>query len=143
MILAAISTTLFVAFRLNNGVTESVEEAMPVEEALIFIQRDLANVICNTNSMLGTNGTTVNTNQLLIGPFQSVNQTNTLLGQIGPDFYTTGGEPDGLYPRGDIQKVDYLLTSPTNRNTVGRDLVRAVTHNLLPVNTLPMPDQSG
>jgi general secretion pathway protein J len=140
-ILAAMSTILFVAFKLNNGVTEAVNQTMPVEQALNYIQRDLANVICTTNTMLGTNGTAVNTNTLLIGPFQTINQTNLLPDQIGPDFYTTGGQPDGLVPWGDIEKVDYLLSAPTNRLAVGKDLVRAVTRNLLPVTSPPLPDQ--
>jgi type II secretion system protein J len=129
-ILAAMSSVLFIAFRLNNGVTESVEQSMPVEQALISIQRDLANLICSTNT----------TNGMLIGPLQTVNQTNTLPDQIGPDFYTTGGEPDGMVPWGDIEKIDYLLTAPTNRMNPGRDLVRAVTRNLLPVNPPAQPD---
>lgn len=140
-ILAAMSSVLYIAFRLNNGVSESVEESMPVEQALNFIQRDLANVVCTTNSMLGTNGTAVNTNTMLIGPFQSINQTNTLPDQIGPDFYTSGGEPDGMVPWGDIEKIDYLLSLPTNRMMAGKDLVRAVTRNLLPVNPPTVPDQ--
>lgn len=140
-ILAAMSSVLYIAFRLNNGVSASVEESMPVEQALNFIQRDLANVICTTNSMLGTNGTAVNTNTMLIGPFQSINQTNPLPDQIGPDFYTSGGEPDGMVPWGDIEKIDYLLSLPTNRMMAGKDLVRAVTRNLLPVNPPALPDQ--
>jgi len=140
-ILAAMSSVLYIAFRLNNGGSASVEESMPVEQALNFIQRDLANVICTTNSMLGTNGTAVNTNTMLIGPFQSINQTNPLPDQIGPDFYTSGGEPDGMVPWGDIEKIDYLLSLPTNRMMAGKDLVRAVTRNLLPVNPPALPDQ--
>jgi general secretion pathway protein J len=140
-ILAAMSTILFVAFKLNNGVTDSVDQSMPVEQALNYIQRDLANVIGTTNTMLGTNGTAVSTNTMLIGPFQTINQTNVLPDQIGPDFYTTGGMPDGLVPWGDIEKVDYLLSPPTNRMMFGKDLVRAVTRNLLPVNPPGVPDQ--
>jgi hypothetical protein len=78
---------------------------------------------------------------MLIGPFQSINQTNTLPDQIGPDFYTSGGEPDGMVPWGDIEKIDYLLSLPTNRMMAGKDLVRAVTRNLLPVNPPTVPDQ--
>jgi type II secretion system protein J len=130
-ILAAMSSVLFIAFRLNNGVTAAVEQSAPVEQALAGIQRDLANIICSTN--------TTNTG-MLIGPLQTVNQTNVLPDQIGPDFYTTGGQPDGLTPWGDIEKVDYLLSAGTNRMILGKDLVRAVTRNLLSVNTPPQPD---
>jgi len=131
MILAAMSGILYIAFRLQSGVTDALEQSMPVEQALTFIQRDLANLVCNNAS----------NNVMLIGSFQTINQTNVLPGQIGPDFYTTGGEPDGLVPWGDIEKVDYLLAASTNRALAGRDLVRAVTRNLLPVISPAPPDQ--
>jgi len=132
MILAAMSGVLFIAFRAQSGMTSSLEQSMPVEQALITIQRDLANIVCNNAS----------NNIMLIGCFQSVNQTNVLNDQIGPDFYTTGGEPDGMVPWGDIEKIDYLLSTSTNRSVPGRDLVRAVTRDLLPVNNmLTQPDQ--
>ena len=132
MILAAMSGVLYLAFHLQSTITNTLEESMPVEQALLGIQRDLSCIVCNNAS----------NNVMLIGSFQSINQTNLLHGQIGPDFYTTGGEPDGMVPWGDIQKVDYLLASSTNRSTQGRDLVRAVTRNLLPINNMPTtPDR--
>ena len=76
MILAAMSGVLYVAFRLHDGVTQSLEESLPVEQALASIQRDLANIVCNNSS----------NNIMLIGSFQTINQTNVLPGQIGPDF---------------------------------------------------------
>jgi len=131
LILASMSGILYIAFRLQNGTTDLLEQSMPVEQALTFIQRDLANVVCNNAS----------NNVMLIGSFQTINQTNVLPGQIGPDFYTTGGEPDGLVPWGDIEKIDYLLSPSTNRALAGSDLVRAVTRNLLPVISPAQPDQ--
>jgi type II secretion system protein J len=131
LILAAMSGILFIAFHLQSGVTDALEESIPVEHALTFIQRDLSSIVCNNAS----------NNIMLIGSFQTINQTNVLPGQIGPDFYTTGGEPDGLVPWGDIEKIDYLLSPSTNRTLAGRDLVRAVTRNLLPVISPTVPDQ--
>jgi prepilin-type N-terminal cleavage/methylation domain-containing protein len=132
MILAAMSGVLYLAYRLQNGVYNSLDQTMPVEQALTSIQRDLANIVCNNAS----------NSAMFIGSFQTINQTNILPGQIGPDFYTTDGEPDGLVPWGDVEKIDYLLAPSTNRNVAGRDLVRAVTRNLLPVNSsFPQPDQ--
>jgi type II secretion system protein J len=140
IILAAMSSVLWIAIRMNNGVTDTVEDGLPAERALMGIQRDLANLICSTNSMGSTNGYSTG---FLIGPFQTINQTNTLPDQIpgSPDFYTTGGQPDGLVPWGDIEKVNYLLSAPANRLAQGKDLVRAVTRNLLPVNPPLTPDQ--
>jgi type II secretion system protein J len=134
MILAAMSGVLYLAFRLQSGVTNALEQSMPVEHALLYIQRDLSSIVCNNTS----------NNVMLIGSFQTINLTNMLPDQIpsSPDFYTTGGEPDGMVPWGDIQKVDYLLSSGTNRAIKGSDLVRAVTRNLLPINNMPtVPDQ--
>jgi type II secretion system protein J len=130
MVLAAMSSVLYIAFRLHSDVTDSIEQSLPVEKALAFIQRDLANIVCNNAS----------NNIMLIGSFQTINLTNPLPGQIGPDFYTTGGQPDGITPWGDVEKIDYLLATSTNRLFQGRDLVRAVTHNLLPVNGPTQPD---
>jgi type II secretion system protein J len=131
LILSAMSGVLYVAYRLHNGVTESLEQALPPETALLSIQRDLANIVCNNTS----------NNIMLIGSFQTINQTNVLPGQIGPDFYTTGGQPDGLQPWGDVEKVDYLLQPSTNRYMPGQDLVRAVTHNILSVTSPPQPEE--
>ena len=131
LILASMSGILYIAFHLQSGVTDALEESLPVEHALTFIQRDLSSIVCNNAS----------NNIMLIGSFQTINQTNIQPGQIGPDFYTTGGEPDGLVPWGDIEKIDYLLSPSTNRTLAGRDLVRAVTRNLLPVISPTVPDQ--
>jgi type II secretion system protein J len=132
MILAAMSGVLYLAFRMHTNMTATLEESMPVEQALLSIQRDLSCIVCNNTS----------NNVMLIGSFQTINLTNKLVGQEGPDFYTTGGEPDGMVPWGDIQKVNYLLANSTNRSLNGRDLVRAVTRNLLPINGAPTtPDR--
>jgi type II secretion system protein J len=131
LILSAMSGVLYVAYRLHTGVTDSLEQALPPETALLTIQRDLANIVCNNTS----------NNIMLIGSFQTINQTNALPGQIGPDFYTTGGQPDGLLPWGDVEKVDYLLQASANRNLSGQDLVRAVTHNILSVTSPPQPEE--
>jgi type II secretion system protein J len=127
LVLTAMSGVLYIAFRLQSSVTDALEQSMPVEQALIGIQRDLANIVCNNSS----------NNIMLIGAFQTINQTNTLPFQVGPDFYTTDGQPDGLVPWGDVEKIDYLLVPTANRQLRGSDLVRAVTRNLLPVNGGP------
>jgi len=131
LILAAMSSVLYIAFHLQMHMNDALEQSLPVEQALTCIQRDLANIVCNNSTNAG----------LLVGPFQSINQTNVLPFQIGPDFYTTDGQPDGLVPWGDIEKIDYLLQPPTNRLHAGMDLVRAVTRNLLPISGPAQPDQ--
>jgi len=132
IVLVAIHAAFFAALRLRERTLDAVESTLPVEQALQTMQRDLANIVVTTNS---TNGT-------LVGPLQTINQTNLLPGQIGPDFFTTGGELDGMVPWGDVEKIDYLLTTPTNgTGGPGMDLVRATTRNLLSINQPPQPDE--
>lgn len=132
ILLVAIQTAFFSALRLRAKTTESVESGMPTEEALQIIQHDLANLVVANNPSNGT----------FFGPLQTINQTNIQPGQIGPDFYISGGELDGMAPWGNTQKIDYLLASPTNgTGGPGRDLIRAITHNLLPINPPATPDE--
>jgi hypothetical protein len=129
ILLVAIHAAFLGAIRLRERTIDSVEASLPVEQALQTMQRDLANLVASTN---GT----------FFGPLQTTNPTNNLPGQVGPDFYTSGGELDGMVPWGNVEKIDYLLATPTN-GTVGpgQDLIRAITHNLLPITTLPQPDE--
>jgi general secretion pathway protein J len=129
ILLVAIHTVFYTALHLRNTAVDSLEASLPLEQALNVIQHDLVNIVTSTNGEF-------------IGPLQTINPTNTLPDQIGPDFYTTGGEMDGMVPWGNIEKINYLLSAPTNRfHGPGRDLIRAVTRNLLPVTLLPQPDE--
>lgn len=129
ILLIALHAAFFSALGLRQKTVDSIEASLPIEQGLQTIQRDLANLVASTN---GT----------FFGPLQTANPTNALPGQIGPDFYTSGGELDGMVPWGNVEKIDYLLATPTNGQTgPGQDLIRAVTHNLLPVNALPAPDE--
>jgi type II secretion system protein J len=129
ILLVAINAAFFASLRLRERTIDSIEASLPVEEALQIMQRDLANLV------ISTNGT-------FFGPLQTINQTNALPGQIGPDFYTSGGELDGMVPWGNVEKIDYLLTAPTNGVAgPGQDLVRAITRNLLPISQQPLPEE--
>jgi type II secretion system protein J len=129
ILLVAIHTVFYTALRLRNTTVESLEASLPQEQALNVIQHDLVNIVTTTNGVF-------------LGPLQTTNPTNTLPDQIGPHFYTTGGELDGMVPWGNVEQIDYLLSQPTNGNRgPGRDLIRAVTRNLLPVTQLPQPDE--
>ncbi len=129
IVLVAIHSVFYTAIRLRNTAVESLEASLPLEQGLNVIQHDLVNVVTTTNGVF-------------LGPLQTTSPTNALPDQIGPHFYTTGGELDGMVPWGNIEQIDYLLSQPTNgvrRN--GRDLIRAVTRNLLPVTQLPQPNE--
>jgi type II secretion system protein J len=129
ILLVAVHGIFFAALRLRNATIDSLEGSLPTEEALEVIQHDLANIVASTNG-------------ILIGPLQTTSTSNAIPNQIGPDFYTSGGEMDGMVPWGNIQKIDYLLATPTNGvRGPGRDLIRAVTRNLLSMNQPPQPEE--
>jgi hypothetical protein len=131
IILAAINGMFFTALRLRNTAVNSLEATLPVEQALDVIEHDLSNLVGSTK-----------TNGIFFGPFQTENQTNILPNQIGPDFYTSTGELDGMTPWSCVQKVDYLLAAPTNGNRgPGMDLIRAATRNLLSLSQPTQPDE--
>ncbi|HWD20464.1 MAG TPA: type II secretion system protein GspJ [Verrucomicrobiae bacterium] len=129
VLLSAIGSILYTALRLRNNTNAAIEEALPVEDAMDSIQHDLANIVPPTG--------------LFFAPLQTTSITNPLPGQVGPDFYTSAGELDGMTPWGNVEKLDYVLAAPTNGPTrQGKDLYRAVTRNLLPVNPQNQPDES-
>jgi hypothetical protein len=131
IILVAINGMFFTALHLRNTAVNSLEATLPTEQALDVIQHDLYNIVGSTN-----------TNGVFFGPLQSINSTNTLPNQVGPDFYTSSGELDGMTPWSCGQKIDYLLAAPTNGyRGPGLDLIRAVTRNLLPLSQPTQPDE--
>jgi type II secretion system protein J len=128
IVLIAVNTVFYSSLHLRNATDKALEESLPVEQALASIQFDLANLV------YATNGT-------FFGPLQTTNPTNALPGQIGPDFYTSTGQLDGILPWGNVQKIDYALVAPTNNTGYGQDLVRAVTRNLMPVTQPELPEE--
>src|SRR5580658_1669325 len=131
IVMTVISSVFFTAMHLRKAAVDSIEASLPLEQALDVIQNDLANVVCSTN-----------TNSVFLAPLITLNPTNAQPNQIGPDFYTSGGELDGVTPWGNMQKVDYCLATSTNGyHGPGRDLIRVVTRNLLPVSQPTLPDE--
>jgi prepilin-type N-terminal cleavage/methylation domain-containing protein len=131
IILVSINGVFFTALHLRDTAVNSLEASLPIEQGLDVIQRDLSNLVCSTN-----------TNGVFFGPLQTINMTNALPNQVGPDFYTSGGELDGMMPWSCGQKIDYVLTAPTNGvRGPGLDLIRAVTRNLLPISQPAQPDE--
>jgi type II secretion system protein J len=126
IVLAAINTVYFSALRLRNTTAAAIDEALPRERALTIIKRDLANLVA-------PGGT-------LAGGLQTTSLSNSMAGQSSPIFSTTSGTIDDTSPWSELQRVSYLLVESTNR-TGGRDLVRAVTRNLLPSLAEEQPEQ--
>jgi type II secretion system protein J len=125
IVLAAINSVFFGALRLRNKAVQSFERALPLQQALAFIQKDLEGIMLPGGRLAGTFTTTI----------QSSNNNNVFIGErVTPDIYTASGNVGVLARWADVQKVVYFLAAPTNRNVAanGRDLVRQVTRNLLP-----------
>ncbi len=137
LVLLAINTVFYSALNLRNRTTAQLEESVPLQHALDIINRDLANLV-------PPGGT-------FSGPFQSAtlagsglggsNSTSTLSNTynavlpgavVSPTLYTTTGILDERSPWGEIARVTYYLADPTNQGP-GRDLIRSITRNLLPV----------
>jgi len=116
IVLAAINTVFYSALRLRNRSAAAFDEALPVQQAVAIIKRDLANLVLPGG--------------LLSGALQTTIITNAVLGQASADFYTSAGLMDNRVPWADIERVSYLLVDSTNR-APGMDLYRAVTRNLL------------
>lgn len=116
VVLTALTGVFFGALRLRERTSRLIESGLPVQRALQVITRDLANLVPPGGSLAGAFSTT---------------PTNTpLSGQVSPDLFTATGLREDQAPWPDLQKVAYLLLPSTNRQH-GKQLVRAVTRNLL------------
>lgn len=115
------------ALRLRNKVAAGLEEAVPLQQALAVIQRDLLN-------LAAPGGT-------LVGALQTMpTNLNPLAGRCSPYFHTTVGVLTDTAPWPALQRVAYRLVPPTN-DTAGLDLLRSVTRNLLATVEEPPEDQ--
>jgi len=118
IVLAAINGVYYGAIRLRNKTTSGLEQALPLEHATEIIKRDLANLVLPGGTLSGT--------------LQSGSTSNRVAGQRSPSFYTSRGVIDDSSPWAAVKRVSYLLLDGTNRAN-GKDLVRSVSRNLLPV----------
>src|SRR5881396_298218 len=100
IVLAAINTVFYSALRLRNRSAAAFDEALPVQQTVAIIKRDLANLVVPRGT--------------LSGALQTTTITNAVAGQASPDFYTSAGLMDNIVPWGDIERVSYLLVDSTN-----------------------------
>jgi len=127
IVLAAVNVVLYGALRLRNRAAQSLEQGLPGQQALAIIRRDLANLVVPGGDLSGV--------------LQTSSITNLVGGQSSPDFYTTTGLIDETSPWAEVQRVSYVLVDSTNRGAAGRDLIRAITRNLLPATLEEPPAQ--
>ena len=147
MVLLAIHLVFYGALRLRNKTAQAMEEAVPLQHALAIIKRDLANVVAPGGTLSGTFQTALTTGGTapsgsMGGGLNTGGQTASGMAgqQVGPSLYTATGVIDETSPWAEIQKVTYFLVNPTN-NTPGKELLRSVTRNLLPVMQEESDDQ--
>jgi type II secretion system protein J len=128
IVLAAMHTVFFSAFKLRQRTTDAIERSLPLQQTLSIIKRDLANLVPPGGPLSGAlqSTPTITTNA------SGVSISGLLGRQNGPLFYTAVGIVDDNAPWGEIERVSYQLATPTN-NAPGLDLFRSVARNLLPV----------
>jgi type II secretion system protein J len=131
VVLLVIQTTYFGALRLHNSTHEKIEEDLVVERALGIIRRDLAGIMLPGGTLSGELQTTDFSSSL----------TGSYGDRISPDLYTNSGKVDGWNPFSEVQMVAYYL-SPARGAERGRDLIRVVTRNLLPVQDFVPAEQT-
>jgi type II secretion system protein J len=122
VVLIVIQTTFFSGLRLHNTTHERIEEDRVVQRTLGIIRRDLAGIMLPGGTLSG---------QLQTENFSSLS-TGNYGERVSPDIFTNSGKIDGWSPFSDVQMVAYYL-APASAGGTGKDLVRVVTRNLLPV----------
>lgn len=126
VVLVAIHGVFHGALRLRNRTVDSIEHALPLEHALAIVRRDLAGIVAPG----GTLG----------GALESMPIVDGLLGQPTVQFHTASAILSDANPWPEIQRVAYILSAPTNNQSAGRELHRAITRNLLPANLETIED---
>jgi len=132
IVLIAVNAVLFSALHLRTATSNAVDAAVPVDQALTLLRRDLQ---C---AMTPTNGTS----KVLSGDFRVGNLS--ISGESGTaaiELFTATGALSANQPWGDIQRVTYGLRSPAGDFGAGQELVRCVTRNLLSASTADLDEQ--
>jgi prepilin-type N-terminal cleavage/methylation domain-containing protein len=157
IVLVAMHGVFYGALRLRNKTATAMEEAVPLQQALAILKRDLANIVLPGGTLFGefqttptsgtsqsaTNQTGQGTSGITSGMSGGISGAGSTINSafnsasmkglvVGPTFCTTVGSIDDTAPWGEVERVLYYLANPTN-NTPGKDLIRSVTRNLLPM----------
>ena len=158
IVIIAINVVFFAALHLRNRVTATLDEAVPVQQALALLRKDLQNTVSPGGVLaghfrFGGSGIGLASSSTGGGSTATAGRTATgsgaasAGGQVtqstvgGLDFFTSTGVARDFAPGADIQEVNYQLSeSPNSADALGQDLVRSVTRNLLAFST-PIPEQ--
>lgn len=133
IVLIAVNTVLFASLRLRDTTADTVDAAAPLDQTVTMLRRDLQCVVTPTN---GTSGTVMG------GDFRVGNVSSPGVPEsVAIEMFTAGGALSDSTPWADIERVTYELRQPTDRDAVGRNLVRSVVRNLLTMTTPDVEDQ--
>ena len=118
IVLAAMNAAFYAALHLRSVTTDVVENSIPLNHAASVLKADLRGTLITGGSMA-----------------VSIESPGTESGNNQPtdlDIYTTTGVLRDSLPWGDVQKISYLLKDSTDTSRPGgKDLIRAITRNLL------------
>ena len=131
IVLVAVNAVLFTALHLRDVTGEAVDAATPMDQAMVYLRRDLQCAVTPTNG----------TSKVLSGDFKVGNITSASGQPAAIEMYTATGALSDSQPWGDIQCVNYGLRNSAGRSTSGMDLVRIVTRNLLATTTTAGADE--
>lgn len=122
IVLAAINGVFWGALHLRKKMAESIDAALPTEQALAIIRNDLVNIVPPGGTFFAQlQTTTASTNTSSMGGLP----TSAQQGVSSPQFTTSSGAVDDRTYWSDVQRVSYYLSN--------HELHRTVTRNLLPV----------
>ena len=117
VVLITISMAFTGALRLRDRSEANLEQSLPAEHAMDLIRRDLKNAVAP--------------GFMIAGPLQSGAFQGGVDANEGIQIYTTTGLITPKEPWAEIQKVSYGLQSSSESTNGSKDLIRAVTRNLL------------
>ena len=130
IVLAAINGVFWGALRLRNKTVESIDAALPAEQALAIIRNDLAHIVAPGGTFFTQLQTSVPTTNRTTT--SSMLPSAALQGINSPQFTISNALVDDNTMWSDIQRVSYQLVSSIDATAVGSELHRIVTRNLLP-----------
>jgi type II secretion system protein J len=133
IVLVAINAVFITAIRLRDRTSNKIAEALPIEQTMETLRRDLKGAVGPRGFLAGDFKCGVQT----MGASMGI--SGQAAGGSGLDFFTATGRLTDQTPWGDVQEVFYELKAPSDRNQMGMDLVRYANPNLLST-TLATPD---
>lgn len=138
IVMVSINTAFFAALRLRQKTSETIENSLPLTQALGSLRRDLQNAMPPGGTMVASfrgGAATLNTSSgNLNSTAAGAKGTPATMGAnqgTGLDFYASTGKLSDDEPWGDIQQVNYQLVDSEDRSKPGKQLVRSVARNLL------------